>query len=151
MAREDVYLRYVEHVTRKPVSIFRSVILENAVSLELRMDLAIATGLSRDRTAALILLPSLERLPITMRMAMLDQLLRASELSDRWPFVVPILKRVYELRDAIAHSTAVVDQDGEGMTLHSVRRGTRASKHLKRTYVEWLAYQSDQCGRELAT
>jgi hypothetical protein len=72
-----------------------------------------------------------------------------SHADELWPFLLPVLERVFDLRNRYAHGTVVFRRDGS-VEVTSWNRG----KHSVRTYqpegLGWLAWQTLVARVELA-
>jgi len=87
------------------------------------------------------------RLPIAVRIGMLEDLLERHGLTDRWPFIVPVLRSFFDLRNTLAHGLTFTGLTPDGPTPGGVRittlkrgRGVTVSYPMER--LEWLAWQA---------
>lgn len=130
----------------------RAYVLEQATVLDLQIDEVLAASIASGLQAEDVLTTNvLWRLPIPVRLEMLADLLERRQLSDRWPFVIPVLRSFFELRHQLAHGLVhPVEIAGSGITLTTVKRGKRAETIYSGERLEWLAWQAHVSSLELA-
>ncbi|WP_146187380.1 hypothetical protein [Arthrobacter sp. HMWF013] len=131
----------------------RAEILELGVRLELLIGGAIAAGYGQSASTAQELQHEmLGRLSIEQRISLLKRILDRKELTDNYPFVVPVLSRLFELRNAVAHSLSDgYDSRTRDIRLISFRKGVEKTTTYNALYLHWLIME--QCPaveRELA-
>lgn len=84
----------------------------------------------------------LGRLPIPQRINVLRRILDARDLSGSYAFVVPILNKLFDLRNELAHSvSAGYDQTAREIRLMSMRKGKEELKTFDAPYLHWLLYE----------
>lgn len=130
----------------------RAYVLEQATVLELRIDEVLAASIASGLQAEDVLTTNvLWRLPIPVRLEMLADLLERKQLTDRWPFVIPVLRSFFELRHQLAHGLVhPMKTAGSGITLKTVKRGKYAEIIYSGERLEWLAWQAEVSSIELA-
>lgn len=131
----------------------RAEVLEHGVRLELLVGGALAAGYGQTSSLAQELQHELfHRISIEQRIAMLKRVLDRMSLIDTYPFVIPILTRLFELRNDFAHSLSDgYDPESRSIQLISVRKGKESKKSYGALYLHWLV--KEQCPvveRELA-
>lgn len=57
------------------------------------------------------------RIPVGVRIEMLEDLLDHRGLRDRWPFVIPVLRSFFDLRHQLAHGFVSTGPDGIGIKI----------------------------------
>jgi hypothetical protein len=72
------------------------------------------------QTANVFLSEVLWRLPISVRIGMLEDLLERRGLTDLWPFIVPVLRSFFELRNTLAHGLTFTGLTPDGPAPHAV-------------------------------
>lgn len=105
-----------------------------AVAFERELDETLAFHLARDPHAEALLFSMLPRLGIDNRLALLEDLLAIREYADDLPFLVPVARRLFFVRNLIAHSATDVDADsvdagGPVLVLFSSYRRGRPVTH----------------------
>lgn len=132
---------------------YRANVLELAVRLEYALDAVVAASYASSATEAdLLNMEILSSVPIHKRISTLDGVLRRRELADSYPFVIPILKKLFELRNSLAHSiddTSVDPGDG-AIQLLSMRKGRLQEVTFEHDYLDWVRNQVLQVLRELS-
>lgn len=94
-----------ELVPPKTFHRFRAELLEQAVRLEYRLDDALAAGYAQSYSVAQELRAEvLSRLPMQQRIKTLRRIMDSRDLSDHYPFVVPVLNEVFKIRNVFAHN-----------------------------------------------
>jgi len=147
-------LQYVRMMTEFPKAAageprtyhrYRSEVLEQAVRMEHLMGGAIAAAYGQNASTAQELQAEiLGRLPIQQRISILGRILDNKELSGSFAFVIPVLKKLFELRNDLAHSvTTGYDAASRKVTLVSLRKGTEVRTSYEAVYLHWLLYE--QC------
>lgn len=118
----------------------RAEVLEVAVELEQLIGGVIAAGYGQSAsTAAELQHEMLGRLPIPQRVAILRRLLETKELTASYAFVVPVVSRTFELRNAFAHSlSAGYDTESLEIRLVSMRKGAEVTTTYSALYLYWL-------------
>lgn len=132
----------------------RADVLELAATTEHHIDEILAAGTARtiahgDRLAADVLW----RLQTNVRLKLLEELMERYGLGDEFPFVIPVLRRLFDFRHLLAHGHALpVRLDLQPLTLRvqTVRRGQMEERRYLLTEVAWLVRQVDVVQRELA-
>jgi len=111
----------------------------------------LAASLALNARAADVLISDvLWRLPIPVRLGMLADLMQRKELLDRWPFVIPVLRRFFELRHELAHGLAAPEVSGQTILVATVKRGRGSGRIYRTEQLEWLAWQAHAARIELA-
>lgn len=123
----------------------RAEVLELGVRLELLVGGALAAGYGQTSSLAQELqYELLGRISIEQRISLLKRILERRGLADHYPFVVPVLLRLFELRNDFAHSLGDgYDAKTRNLKLISVRKGKRTTKTYEALYLNWLV--REQC------
>lgn len=121
----------------------RGEVLELAVRLELAVGGALAAGYGQSSSLAQELQHELfHRISIEQRVAMLKRILDRKELTDAYPFVVPVLLKLFALRNDFAHSLSDgYDPESREIRLLSIRRGKEKVTTYRALYLQWLVRQ----------
>ena len=102
----DQYLERVAGIDRSDRSshLARAAILEQATILDYALNELVALPLAVDQAAAnLLAFDILARIPNDVRVGMLETLMKDHDLEDSWPFVIPVVRKVFGLRNRLAH------------------------------------------------
>jgi hypothetical protein len=130
----------------------RAPILELAVRAEYILGEALAYHLAADDEAAAVLQEHfMWRVPIEVKLRLLSQAMDTYDLSDIFPFAIPVLTRLFQIRNMLAHSLETpVPEERHEIGYLSVHRG-RITEHAMRVdFVDWLMEQGTQAFGELA-
>lgn len=124
---------------------YRAEVLEQAVSMEHLMGGVISAAYGQSASTALELQTEiLGRLPIQQRVSTLKRILEKRELTGAYAFVVPILNKVFAVRNDFAHSIATgYDARNRTVNLVSMRKGEEVPITYDALYLHWLLYE--QC------
>lgn len=100
--------RIARRLTGNPNSVhaLRAFILEQQVILEFALNEVLAARVASSyRTATYLAAEVYTRIPFDVRLRMLGELLDEGEGArrDRWPFLMPVLRRIVELRNQLSH------------------------------------------------
>jgi hypothetical protein len=130
----------------------RAYVLEQATVLELRLDEVLAASIASGiDTAEVLRSDVLWRMPVPVRVEMLEDLLDRRGLRDRWPFVVPVLRAFFDLRHQLAHGWVMLSAPADGgMNLMTFKRGRTVSNAYRAERLEWLAWQAHVTALELS-
>ncbi len=83
----------------------RAPILELAVRAEYILGEALAYHLAADDEAAAVLQEHIMwRMPIEVKLRLLNQAMDTYDLYDIFPFAIPVLTRLFQIRNILAHS-----------------------------------------------
>jgi hypothetical protein len=136
----------------QPEHQLRAYVLERAVSLEQGIDEVLAASLAANLSADAVLRSDvLWRLPIPVRLDLLEELLSRRGLIDRWPFVVPVLRAFFDLRHQLAHGlVSPAWKLPDGIQVRTVKRGRERSVTYRKDRLEWLSWQAHVVGMELS-
>ena len=147
---------YVDHMKnsgpRRTFYRFRADMLELAVRLEIATDAVIAASFARSANAAeLLSIEVLSGVPVQKRISTLEGVLERHELVETYPFVVPILRKLFGLRNALAHSIddTTVDPGDGAVQLLGIRKGLLQAVAFEHAYLDWLHSQAWQVLSEL--
>lgn len=131
----------------------RARVLESAASLELHIDEVLASEVARSYDHAMQLAADVMcRLSVDVRIRLLKELLERHQMDERFPLLVPVLKRLFDFRNALAHGWAEnvrLDQRPLVLHLRSVRRGATVVTTYPLSEVGWLVDQAWVCHEEL--
>jgi hypothetical protein len=120
---------------------FRSLILERATLLDLHVNEVLAVRAARHIFLAAELAADVySRIPVGVRIEMIETILNR-RFEDRWPFIVPVLKRVFTLRNQLAHG--MPQWDAGKLHVHSFHRGKYTVREYDPDALGWLLWQAD--------
>lgn len=129
----------------------RAPIIELAVRAEYVLGEALAWEYAASEPAAAILQEHmLWRVPIETKLKLLGEVMKAHDLADLFPFVIPILTRLFQVRNVLAHSLETpVSEESRELTYLSVHRGRTTQHALRLDFLAWLRKQAEQVYDEL--
>jgi hypothetical protein len=121
---------------------YRAEVLEAAVVMEQLMDDVISSGYGQSSSVAQELQAEiLGRASISHRIAILKRMLADRDLTESYPFVTPVLSKLFEVRNDMAHSlSGGYDPDSDTITLLSMNKGKQNRKQYTVPYLEWVLY-----------
>lgn len=91
----------------------RSHVLEHAIALEFQVNEVLAARLAANvRSADELASEVYSRLPIAVRLTMLRDAMSVTGADELWPFLVPVLERIVDLRNRYAHGIVSNDRSG---------------------------------------
>jgi hypothetical protein len=131
----------------------RANVLELTTTTEHRIDEILAAGTAR--TVALgdtLAADVLWRLQTNVRLKLLEELMERHGLADEFPFIIPVLRRLFDFRHLLAHGYASpvrLDQQPLTLRIQTVRRGQIEERCYPLTEIAWLVLQVDVIQREL--
>lgn len=111
----DQYLERVAGIDRTDLSthLARGAIIEQATILDYAVNELLALPLAVDQAAANVLAFDIfARIANDVRVGMLETLMKDHDLVDLWPFVLPVLRRVFGLRNRLSHGFVERGDDG---------------------------------------
>ncbi|MEP9380777.1 hypothetical protein [Nocardioides sp. KR10-350] len=129
----------------------RAFIIEQQVRIEYAVNEVLSAQLAVDsRAASQLTLQVFSRISISDRLAMLKDTLDAGDSArrDRWPFLLPVLRKLVALRNALAHGLA--EDEGDRTIITTWNRGKIQGSTYERSQLEWLAWQAEVAHQELA-
>lgn len=131
----------------------RALVLESAASLEYQLDEVLASEVARSYGHARQLTADVMcRLSVDVRIRLLRELLERHDMDDDLPFLVPVLRRLFDFRNALAHGWAEpvrLDRRPLVLRLQSARRGSLVVTEYPLSEVAWLSDQAAICHSEL--
>jgi hypothetical protein len=128
----------------------RGSILESATTLEFQINEALAAWLSGNiATSDELANNVLSRLPVDTRLHMLRRRMKETGALERWPLLVPVLERVFDLRNRYAHGHISPLPNG-GVRIVSWNRGRGSVAELAPDELAWLAYEARIASVDLA-
>jgi hypothetical protein len=128
----------------------RGSVMESATSLEFDINETLAAWLAANIDASDELAGNvLTRLPISVRLELLERRMQETQTDELWPLLVPVLKRVFELRNRYAHGHVRVRPDG-GVRIVSWNRGRQAITDYSPDQLAWLAFEATMARTDLA-
>lgn len=128
----------------------RSHVLEHATALEFQVNEVLAVRLAaNDRSADELASEVYSRLPITVRLTMLGDAMKVTGADELWPFLLPVLERIVDLRNRYAHGIVRTDRSGT-LVITSWNRGKQSNRTYEPEEIGWLAWQSMVARTELA-
>ena len=128
----------------------RASVLESASSLEFELNEALAADLSRNIYASYELAVNvLSRLPVDVRLDMLERHMEDTGADELWPTLVPVLRKVYNVRNRYAHGLVSSGPDGS-TSIRSWNRGKPSVKQYNPEELIWLAYAAMLAHTDLA-
>jgi hypothetical protein len=145
------FARFVDDFLRSDITHrVRASVLESAASLEFDINEAIAADLSRNIFASYELAVNvLSRLPMDVRLDMLERHMEETGADELWPTLVPVMRKLYEVRNRYAHGYVTSDPDGS-ITISSWNRGKTSAKQYGPEELTWLAYAAVLARTDLA-
>jgi hypothetical protein len=129
----------------------RAPILELATRAEYVLGEALAHHLAADEEAVAVLQEQIMwRVPVEVKLRLLSQAMDTYDLSDTFPFAIPVLTRLFQIRNILAHSLETpVPEERQEIGYLSVHRG-RITEHTMRVdSLDWLMQQGIQAFGEL--
>jgi hypothetical protein len=84
------------------------------------------------------------RLPVEVRIGLLDGALRRTGLHDEVPFLVPSLRDVFRIRNSVAHSVTL-DMTDSHLNLRKVKRGKFETEELSADTLNWAVRTAEVC------
>ena len=122
---------------------YRSEVLEASVVVEHLLGEALSAFYGQTATKAEDLhVELLTRLSIGQRINTLSRILGERGLTDAFPFVVPMLKLLFEVRNNMAHCLSNgVNEDGTKVTLMSLKSGYSTEVSYSVEMLGWLLYE----------
>lgn len=147
----DQYLERVAGIDRLDRSshLARTALLEHATILDYAVNELIALPLAVDQAAAnLLAFDVFARIANDVRVGMLETLMKDHDLEDSWPFVLPVLRKVFGLRNRFAHGF-VERIDGDRIQITSYNRGKESSLEYSPQELGWLVWQAQVVRKEL--
>jgi hypothetical protein len=128
----------------------RAAILELAVRAEYLLDEALSNSFATNERAAVVLQEHmLWRVPIEVKLKLLSQVLDAYDISDAFPFVTPVLSKIFQIRNILAHSLETPAESEREIGFVSVHRGRVANHAMKMDALDWIWKQGDEVFGEL--
>lgn len=127
---------------------FRSMVLERATWLDLGMSDVLSVRTGRDiYLAAELAADVYGRLPVGTRIGMVESLIEEQSDPDRWPFVVPVLKAAFALRNQLAHG--MPSWRSGSMEVRTFNRGRSTVRTYTPESLGWLLWQMEVASDEL--
>jgi hypothetical protein len=130
----------------------RAAILELAVRAEYLLGEALANDLAANEEATATLQEHMTwRVPIEVKLKLLSQAMDTYyDISDTFPFVVPVLTRLFQVRNILAHSLETpVPEDRHEIGFLSVHRGRITEHSIRMDALDWLWQQGNKVYGEL--
>lgn len=135
----DVVVR--GHLGSDAVHRVRSSILEGAFRLEFGINEALGAWLASSiETSDELAVNVLSRLRLEDRVTMLDRHMKETGADDLWPLLVPVLRRIFELRNRYAHGW-VEGAGGGGIRIVTWNRGKGSAVEYAPDHLMWMAYE----------
>jgi hypothetical protein len=122
-----------------------------AVRAEYFLGEALAHDLAANDGAAAILQEHMTwRVPIEVKLKLIGDVMDAYEISETYPFVVPVLTKLFQIRNVLAHSleTPVPEARNE-IGFLSVHRGRIVEQSIRMDALDWLWRQGNEVVSEL--
>ena len=129
----------------------RGLILEVAVRADYILGEALSSYLGADEDRRLLLTADVMwRVPVELRVKLLQDAMEKHELADIYPFAVPVLQRLFRVRNVLAHSLEVPDPAGDpALAFTSINRGKVTQHSYSMECLEWLHKQSNEVTSEV--
>jgi hypothetical protein len=119
--------------------------VELATRLDDALTFCLAIHFGRESEHVLSLLRDVFwRLPIEMRIGLLEEALWRTGLHDEVPFLVARMKAVFRVRNSLAHSVTYGSTDTHLM-LRSVKRGKPELSGLSADHLNWAVFAAEIC------
>lgn len=120
------------------------------MALEFQVSEVLAVRLASNVTAADELASEVySRLPITVRLGMLRDAMSVTGADELWPFLVPVLERIVELRNRYAHGFVSTERSGT-LVITSWNRGRQSTRTYEPDEIGWFVWQTMVARTELA-
>ncbi|MFF2994721.1 hypothetical protein ACFVTC_09085 [Streptomyces sp. NPDC057950] len=101
-------------------------LLGHAVMGELMMNSIISARLGRDLDAmSLLEAKAISQLSVNTRISLLEEIMQSEGWDQDFPFVVPVLRELFAMRNKLAHSLAFGHDTTDSGDLTAVRRSFR--------------------------
>lgn len=134
---------------RGPMHAIRARLIEQALGLEFSINEVLSARLSRDIDAADELTVSVfTRVSVDVRVAMLKEAMASTGADELWPFLIPTLKTVFDLRNRYAHGFVHTGRDGS-VEITSWNRGKATVAKYDVETLAWLSWQARVSALEL--
>lgn len=118
----------------------RAFVLEQATLLEIAVSQVLAAPLAVNIHAAdQLTLDVFSRISMRDRLPMLRDMMEELEVVDRWPFMLPVLERVSEVRNRFAHG--FLESEQEVLRVTTWNRGRVSERRYPTNELAWLAWQ----------
>jgi len=118
---------------------------EHAADLEDTLSLSLALHYGRGSEQVMSLLQDVFwRLPVEVRIGLLDDALWRTGLHDEVPFLVPSLRAVFRIRNSVAHSATLVMSDTH-LSLRKVKKGKFETEELSASTLNWAVAAAEMC------
>ena len=118
---------------------------EQAAELDDTLSLSLALHYGREPEHVVSLLQDVFwRLPVEVRIGLLDDALWRTGLHDEVPFLVPSLRAVFRIRNSVAHSVTLVMSDTH-LSLRKVKRGRFETEELSIDTLNWAVAAAEMC------
>jgi hypothetical protein len=117
---------------------------------EMRIDFVLALYHARTADSVYMLYGEvLWRVPFDVRLRFLEDALEDTELSDAFPFVLPVVRKLVSLRNVLAHATPFTEVRGDGVVVASRYRGKYREELIRDEFIRWLIPQAERVVQEL--
>jgi hypothetical protein len=118
---------------------------ERAAELDDALTFCLAIHYGREPEHILSLLRDVFwRLPVEVRIGLLDDALWRTGIHDEVPFLVPGLRVVFRIRNSIAHSVSY-GSSNDTLNLRSVKHGKVEMVRLSADQMTWAIRTAEQC------
>jgi hypothetical protein len=118
---------------------------EQAADLDDILSLSLALHHGRGPEQVISLLQDVFwRLPVEVRIGLLEDALWRTGLHDEAPFLVPSLRAVFRIRNSVAHSATLVMSDTH-LTLRKMKRGKFETEELSVDILNWAVAAAKMC------
>ncbi|MFE6508321.1 hypothetical protein ACFVDI_14215 [Nocardioides sp. NPDC057767] len=147
-AKFNVFVR--SYLDSDAVHRVRGFILESAASLEFGINEVLGAWLASNiETSDELAVNVLTRMPVRDRIAMLDRHMKETGADELWPLLVPVLQRIYDLRNRYSHGWVTRLGDG-GIRIVTWNRGKGSAVEYDPDHLLWLAYEAEIASIDLA-
>ncbi len=121
----------------------RAGVLDATVQLDRQLDQTVATTVARSARSRAALLAVLPRLRGEERLGLLEESVEEELLADEFPFLLPVARKLYDVRNVIAHATEVAylpgdEGAGPAVVFETYRRGKSAERIVPLGQMRWL-------------
>lgn len=118
---------------------------ESVAQLDDSLTFNLAVHYGREAEHILSLLNNvLWRLPVDIRIDLLEDALWHTSLHDEVPFLVPSARAVFRIRNSLAHSVTF-EMTGEYLALRTVKRGKAEMTKLTKEQMTWAIHTAASC------
>lgn len=134
---------------RKSFHTAQANLLEAAFRADLYITQVLAARLGRDNTEILLLRDRVfPQIPIPARLRLLREIMQGESWDDEFPFVLPVLERLFGMRNTLAHSInsnlEAIEDDDWSFTRWSYRRSGAVTETFPLSWLTSIVRSTDR-------